>query len=257
MCPPTYYDVVYSINPWMRPDKPVDRKLALAQWENLRDLYLELGHEVRYIDPMPGYPDMVFAANGATVVDGRVLLARFRHEQRAAEADGYDTWFRSAGYTEIHRPMWINEGEGDFLPAGRHILAGCGFRSDQRAHQEAQALFGRPVISLELVDPRLYHLDTALAVLSEDEVMYFPGAFSAHSRALLQQLYPTAIQARQEDALVFGLNAVSDGRHVVLPESATTLAATLADHGFVPVGVDVSELAKAGGAVKCCTLELR
>jgi N-dimethylarginine dimethylaminohydrolase len=257
MCPPTYYDVVYSINPWMRPDKPVERALALAQWESLRDVYAGLGHEIAYIDPIPGYPDMVFAANGATVVDGRVLLARFRHEQRAGEADGYAAWFRAAGYAPVHRPAWVNEGEGDFLSAGRRILAGCGFRSERRAHREARQVFGRPVITLDLVDERFYHLDTCLAVLSDDEIMYYPPAFSTSSRALLDGLYPDAIHAREEDALVFGLNAVSDGRHVVLPEPATKLAAALAGRGFQPIGVDVSELVKAGGAVKCCTLELR
>jgi N-dimethylarginine dimethylaminohydrolase len=200
---------------------------------------------------------MVFAANGATVVNGRVLLAKFRHEQRAGEAAGFDDWFRARGYAEVRHPELVNEGEGDFLVAGRRILAGCGFRSDRHAHDEAQELFGLPVVSLTLVDPRFYHLDTALAVLSDDEIMYFPPAFSPGSRAVLEQLYPDAILATEEDALVFGLNAVSDGRHVVLPEPATALAATLAARDFEPIGVDVSELLKAGGAVKCCTLELR
>jgi N-dimethylarginine dimethylaminohydrolase len=43
----------------------------------------------------------------------------------------------------------------------------------------------------------------------------------------------------------------------VLPAQATSLHAELARHGFEPLGVDVSELLKAGGSVKCCTLELR
>jgi N-dimethylarginine dimethylaminohydrolase len=56
---------------------------------------------------------------------------------------------------------------------------------------------------------------------------------------------------------VLGLNAVSDGRHVVLPEQATGLAAQLAEKGFEPVPVDMSEFRKARGGPKCCTLELR
>lgn len=78
MCRPTYFDVVYSINPWMDPKKPVDTPLAIAQWERLREVYLSLGHTVDTIEPVRGLPDMVFAANGATVVDGRALVARFR-----------------------------------------------------------------------------------------------------------------------------------------------------------------------------------
>jgi N-dimethylarginine dimethylaminohydrolase len=257
MCRPTHFDVTYSINPWMDSDKPVDRALAIAQWERVRDVYTGLGHEVAYIDPLPGYPDMVFAANGATVVDGRVLLARFRHMQRAGEAAAYEAWFTANGYRAVHRPGLINEGEGDLLTIGRRILAGSGFRSEVGAQAEAREHLGVEVVGLTLVDPRFYHLDTALAVLSDEEIMYFPAAFSARSRALLERLYPDAILADEDEARVFGLNAVSDGRHVVLPEPATVLAAALAARGFEPIGVDVSELVKAGGAVKCCTLELR
>jgi N-dimethylarginine dimethylaminohydrolase len=65
MCPPEYFAVEYAINPWMNPDQPVDLALARRQWEQLRSTYLRLGHAVRIIDPVPGLPDMVFAANGS------------------------------------------------------------------------------------------------------------------------------------------------------------------------------------------------
>ena len=74
MCRPTYFAVDYAINPWMDPSAPVDRDRAVAQWETLRRVYLDLGHTVELIDPVPGLPDMVFAANGATVVDGRAMV---------------------------------------------------------------------------------------------------------------------------------------------------------------------------------------
>lgn len=256
MCRPHHFEVAYSINPWMDPAKPVDTELAVTQWERLRALYLELGHRVDLIDPLPGLPDMVYAANGATVVGDRVLGARFRNAERAAEGPAYRDWFRSRGF-EVHDPEHINEGEGDFLVTESWILAGCGFRSAPEGHAEAQEFFGRPVISLELTDPRYYHLDTALAVLDGDEVMYNPEAFSPGSRAVLERLFPGAVLADPVDAEVFGLNAVSDGRHVVLPEAATGLAAKLRECGFEPVGMELSELLKGGGSVKCCTLEVR
>jgi N-dimethylarginine dimethylaminohydrolase len=122
---------------------------------------------------------------------------------------------------------------------------------------EAQEFFGRPVIGLELVDPRYYHLDTALGVLDGDEIMYYPQAFSPGSQAVLRRLFPDALIATEEDAAALGLNAVSDGRHVLLPLAATGLFQPLRDRGFEPIGVDVSELHKAGGSVKCATMELR
>ncbi|GHG73656.1 amidinotransferase [Streptomyces griseocarneus] len=259
MCPPTYFRVTYSINPWMDPGKPVDLPLALAQWEDLRDRYRSLGHTVEELTPRPDLPDMVYAANGATVVDGRVLGARFAHPERWAEAGVHLEWFRSHGYADVREPGHINEGEGDFAVTATWLLAGRGFRSSPLSHPEAQEFFGRPVIGLDLVDPRYYHLDTALCVLddSADELMYYPGAFSPGSRAVLERLFPDALIATEEDAAALGLNAVSDGRHVLLPQAAVGLFGPLRERGFEPVGMDLGELLKGGGSVKCCTQELR
>jgi len=119
------------------------------------------------------------------------------------------------------------------------------------------------VVSLRLIDPRYYHLDTALFVLREAtqetaaQIAYYPGAFSPGSRQVLARLFPDAVLADARDAECLGLNGVSDGRHVVLPVEATGLADRLAAHGFTPVPVHISELRKSGGGPKCCTLEIR
>ncbi|WP_372459175.1 dimethylargininase [Streptomyces huiliensis] len=259
MCPPAHFKVTYSINPWMDPAKPVDLPLALTQWETLRDRYRALGHTVEELEPRPDLPDMVYAANGATVVEGRVLGARFAHPQRAAEAAVHAEWFRSHGYSVVREPEHINEGEGDFAVTDSWLLAGRGFRSSPLSHPEAQEFFGRPVIGLDLIDPRYYHLDTALCVLdaAADEIMYYPGAFSPGSRAVLERLFPDALVADAEDAAALGLNAVSDGRHVLLPQAAVGLFGPLRERGFEPIGMDLGELLKGGGSVKCCTQELR
>jgi N-dimethylarginine dimethylaminohydrolase len=256
MCPPEYFAVQYAINPWMHPDQPADRDLAMLQWQRLRETFLGLGHVVRVIDPLPGLPDMVFAANGATVIDGTALGVRFRHPQRAAEAPAYLSWLAGSGYRAV-APVAVNEGEGDIIFAGQVIFAGHGFRTDPSAGREVERLFRRPVISLRLVDPRFYHLDTALCVLDHDTAAYYPAAFDDASQAALAGHFGELIEAKDEDAEVLGLNAVSDGLHVVLPEQASGLAAQLAGKGFEPAGVDMSEFLKSGGGPKCCTLELR
>jgi N-dimethylarginine dimethylaminohydrolase len=257
MCEPRHFAVTYAINPWMDPSQPVDTELAVRQWRALADTYRRLGHDVLEIEPIESLPDMVFAANGATVAQGRVYGAKFRYAERVPEGPAYLDWFRAAGYTEAHEAQFVNEGEGDLLVAGSRLLAGTGFRTDPAAHVEAGAFLGLPVVTLELVDPRYYHLDTALCVLGPDEIAYFPGAFSPASQAVLRDLYPDAIIATAADAAVLGLNGVSDGFHVVLPIEAVALAATLLARGYQPVPVSLSELRKAGGGPKCCTLELR
>lgn len=257
MCPPEYFAVEYAINPWMNPDRPVDAALAMRQWQRLGEMYTSLGHTVRTIKPEPGLPDMVFAANGATVLDGKVLGSRFKHAERQPEAAAYLRWFREQGYGEVRESAIQNEGEGDIVFAGRAILAGHGFRSDEAVRHELTDLFDLPVTSLRLIDPRFYHLDTALVVLDPETAAYYPAAFDDAARAALAAHFPELIEVKDEDAEVLGLNAISDGRNVVLPEQAVGMRDQLAAAGFRPVGVDLSELLKAGGGPKCCTLELR
>ncbi len=257
MCPPTYFTVGYSINPWMDPRVPVDKERALRQWEMLRQTYRMLGHTVHLIGPVPGLPDMVFAANGGTVIGGRVLGARFRHVERAAEADAYLSWFRANRYRNVREPLVTNEGEGDLICAGRVVLAGHGFRSDLAARADIEELFGLPVVSVRLVDPRFYHLDTALCVVDADTAAYYPGAFDDAGRAAIATQFSDLIEVTGQEAAMLGLNAVSDGHRVVLDAGATALAGELTVRGFEPVPVEMSEFRKAGGGPKCCTLELR
>ncbi len=123
MCPPEYFTVEYAINPWMNPGDPVDLPLAKRQWERLRSTYVSLGHTVHIIDAEPGLPDMVFAANGATVIGGNVLGSRFKHPERHPEGAAYMDWFRRKGYRVVE-PDHVNEGEGDIVFAGETIIAG-------------------------------------------------------------------------------------------------------------------------------------
>jgi N-dimethylarginine dimethylaminohydrolase len=263
MCRPTYFEVSYAINPWMDPEVPVDPKLAMRQWEGLRDTYRRLGHTVSFIEPVRGLPDMVFAANGALVVDGKVLGAQFRNPQRGPEGPAYLRWMEEDDtFAEFATTESVNEGEGDFLDLGDVILAGTASniqyrRTERTAHAEAQEFFGKPVISLTLVDPRFYHLDTAIAVLGDHDVAWYPPAFSPGSCAVLTRMFPDAIMATDHDAVTFGLNAVSDGRRVVIPEESVDMIEALVARGYEPVPVAMSEFRKSGGGPKCCTLELR
>ena len=226
MCRPEHFTVSYRINPWMYPENPTDTSLALSQWNTLYQTYLDLGFQVDLIDPLPGLPDMVYAANGGFVLDGIAYGAKFHHQERGPEGPAYMRWFAENGF-EVVEP------------------------------QEIHDIFGREVVSLQLVNPSYYHLDTALAVIDDHQIAYLPSAFDEYSNGVLKERYPDAIIATEEDAAVLGLNSFSDGHTVVIAERATTFHRDLQERGYNPIGVELSELLLGGGGVKCCTLELR
>ena len=256
MCRPDFFTVSYRINPWMHPEHPTSTQTAVAQWETLHAAYVALGYDVHLIDPIDGLNDMVYAANGGFTLDGRAYGALFTYEQRAAEGPAYMAWLEEAGF-EVHVPRHVNEGEGDLLVAGDTILAGHGFRTTLESHDELREIFDREVVSLRLVDPSFYHLDTAIAILDDANVAYLPQAFDDASRAELQRRYPDAVLVSETDAAVLGLNSFGDGASMVIASRAAGFDRDLQDRGYATVGVDLSELLLGGGGVKCCTLELR
>ncbi len=262
MCRPEHFTVSYRINPWMHPEDPTDTSLAVRQWDVLHRTYLDLGFDVRLIDPIDGLPDMVYAANGGFVLDGIAYGASFTYPERQPEGPAYMDWFRENGF-EVRVPENVNEGEGDFLLVGDVILAGTGFRSASNSHAEIAGIFGREVVTLELVNPSFYHLDTAIAVLDPQpgienpNIAYLPSAFNEAGLAVLRERFPDAILVNEEDASVLGLNSFSDGYNVVIASRAKDFERQLRERGYNPIGVDLSELLLGGGGVKCCTLELR
>jgi N-dimethylarginine dimethylaminohydrolase len=256
MCPPTYFAVRYSINPWMHPAQPVDVLAAIAQWQRLHDTLIALGHHVDVMPADPDLPDMVFTANGGIVIGDRGLVPRFRHAERDAESMHFARTMKDLGLAEVRQARFVNEGEGDFLLTGERILAGTGLRSDPRAVKEVQEYFGRPVVALQLVDPRFYHLDTALARLDADTVAYWPGAFAPQSQDVLRELFPDAILADEREASALALNMVSDGSTVIMTTECDELAERIVERGFAVLRASTSELRRAGGGAKCCVLEL-
>ena len=262
MCKPDFYTVSYRINPWMHPEDPTDTSKAVQQWQSLVDVYEGLGFDISYIDPIDGLPDMVYAANGGFVLDGIAYGAKFQYPERQPEGPAYMEWFAANGLT-VAEPEQTNEGEGDFLLVGNTIFAGTGFRSDSTSHEELAGIYGREVVTLKLVNPNFYHLDTAIAVLDPEpaadgtsNIAYLESAFDEPSLAILRERVPDAIIATEEDASILGLNSYSDGYNVVIASRATTFASQLRAKGYNPIGVDLSELLLGGGGVKCCTLDL-
>jgi N-dimethylarginine dimethylaminohydrolase len=257
MCPPDHYGIEYEINPWMSRSKGSEREVAFRQWQALSQKLQDLGVVVELLIPQPGLPDLVFTANAGLVFQGRFFSSRFRHEVRARETPYFDAWFTANGFTVEHLPEGMYfEGAGDALFCGEALFAGYRIRSDVHGHQWLGKAIGRRVLPLELVNPRFYHLDTCFCPLSPGEAIYFPDAFDAYGRRVLQTHVPRLIPVAEAEAHRFGCNAVAVGRTVVHNAGCPKLADDLRAHGYEPIGLELDEFLKAGGSAKCLTLRL-
>ena len=257
MCAPKFFDIEYEINVWMDSNNPVDTAIAAKQWQNLYNIYEKLGWDIQLIPPVKNLPDMVFTANGALVIDGKVALPTFRAPDRQPETAHFRKWFEEQGYNDFLQPKYDFEGEGDALVWNDIIFAGYPWRSDKPAHLELAEFFGKKIVDVQLADARFYHLDTCLTIVDDQTIALWTKAFTEDTLSTLRKLVPNIIEASDEDALAYGLNAMSDGKNIVLPESARGLIQTYKEKGMTVYPSSISEYQKSGGGVKCLTLELR
>ena len=261
MCSPELYEVNYVINPWMDGNVHASSKSeAGAQWEQLRSAISRFA-SVELMRPQPGSPDMVFTANAGLVRHGVVALSRFLHPERQGEEPHFGKWFGDSGFAVRETPGATPfEGEGDALFEwdGSRLWAGHGVRTLRCTHRWLRDIWDIEVVSLRLVDPRFYHLDTCFCPLFGGYVMYFPKAFDAESLAKIEKRYPKdkRICVDDSDASRFACNAVNVGRVIVLNEVSVELSTQLQDLGFCVVQVPLTEFLKAGGAAKCLVLRL-
>jgi N-dimethylarginine dimethylaminohydrolase len=112
-------------------------------------------------------------------------------------------------------------------------------------------------VSLQLADARFYHLDTALTIVDDKSVALWPGAFTKEALKTIHEIVPNVIEASTEDAMVYGLNAMSDGKDIVLSDKASHLIGLYEERGMTVHKIPISEFQKSGGGVKCLSLELR
>ena len=270
MSPPDFFEVAYAINPWMDPQQwSLDSKRllrdALAGWNALRATYEALGARVLVKPAAKGWPDLVFTANCAVVLDGKAILARYLKSERAGEELHGQRMFeqlKARGEIDaIHRtPEGVYfEGAGDAIydPLRKLMWMGWGQRSSRAAHHTVEQVFGIPALSLELVDPHFYHLDTAFCLLSGGEILYHPAAFTEEGREQIRAIAADRLlEAPQEDASHLAVNAVCIGREIVMCYCSPALRERLEQRGYRVHVVPLGSFNRSGGAAYCLTLKL-
>lgn len=267
MVDPAYFDVLYVINPHMEGNiGQVDKSLARTQWLNLKQTYERLGFDVDVMPGEPGLPDMVFTANQSFPYfnngEPTVVISRMRSKHRQPEVEHFAAWYKARGYRVFRQadPPVHFEGMGDarWHPDRKLLYVGYGYRTDFTAVQRAATHFTCPVVGLELVDPRFYHLDTALSPLDEHTALYVHEAFTEEGVALLQRLFPTLIRVPIDEAAHgFAANGhCPDRKHFIVHRGNTQTNTVLRQQGFEVIEVDTSEFIKSGGSVFCMKMML-
>jgi N-dimethylarginine dimethylaminohydrolase len=271
MCRPDHFAVDYAINPWMNPESWARESKILVnasgrEWAALYRTLTGIGAAIELVPPAPHLPDLVFTANAAVVLDRKAVLARFRHPERRREEEPFASGFRTLqgrGLIDMVTKLpgdLVLEGAGDCVwDRTRNVFwMGYGPRSDRDAASPIKDVFGVDVVSLELADPRFYHLDTALCPLSRGEIMFVPAAFTPEGLAQIRARVAPAdlIEVPMEDACHLAANAVCVDGTVVTSYCGGRLHRRLAERGYQIKVTPLPSFLRSGGAAFCLTLRL-
>ena len=249
-----HFRVDYEINPYMHTGVQPDPAAAVAEHRTIVAAHRAAGRHIEYVPSAAECPDMVFTANAAVVRGDRAVLGSPPPE-RKAELPYFQEWLLEHGYEIIEAPYSFS-GQGDALACGNLLLAGHGQRTDVRMHEVLAEELGYHVVPLRTVSSRWYDLDLAVAVIDAHTVAYCPQALDEPGGRLLRGLGLDVIEVSIEEAASFGLNLISDGVTVTMAGKAPHLAGELRDRGLQVVELDITELAKGGGGVRCTALTL-
>jgi dimethylargininase len=224
----------------------VDVALARRQHEAYRAALAGAGWQVREVDAAEHCPDSVFVEDTVVVCDGVAVISRPGAPERRPEIEGTEKAVREAGLevVRIEAPGTLDG--GDVLQVGTTVYVGRGGRTDDAGVAQLRAVLaarGRTVTPVPL--RAVLHLKSAVTALPDGTLLALPELLDA--TALHEPIRPVDEEA--------GCHVVPLGDDLVLlAASAPRTAALVADLGFTPVVVDISEYEKLEGCVTCLSV---
>jgi N-dimethylarginine dimethylaminohydrolase len=280
-----YFGDDQAINDLMDSNVPVDGAQANAEHQLVAQALQNVGITVKTTPAPTNCQDGVYTANWALVYGGKALMSRLPNTRQPEEKYAYEA-VKKLGIEPVILPESVERfsGQGDALPCGDIVFTQSPFRTTTDAHPYIKSVLGfREVIALQTQPARnfpfgpakvnkitgwpdspTYDIDLAIAVLkfpSENQkglIAYCPAVFKRSSRKILKSFdeVDKIIVSKKEALQAYALNLVSTGSHVVMNSGAPEFKAALETHGLQVTELELPELRKGGGSIRCTTLTL-
>lgn len=262
-----------EINVWMGKRHFINTEEVEKEWRNVLWCVQCCGAKVAFIMSDRAFPDMLFTRNAGLVIpatDGlqkkRVILSSFKYKERQGERKWYRQWFQKNEFEIIELPIGVTfEGGGEAVFWKEKLFFGYGFRASVDAANHLEYALEKAgakanIVSLQLVDERFYHLDTAFMPIrgdgetTKDVLVYYPKAFDRQSQKIIANLPIERLEVTEEDACAFGCNLMALGNNIIMAKGTKELACILRNRGFGVHEMKMDEIKKGGGSVYCMTL---
>jgi hypothetical protein len=259
-----------SDNRYLDLDSTADPERALAQSRALAATLQAHGVDVVTFPGDPEATDGVFPNNVFATVPGRLIVGHMRHAGRRREAERADirAWFRQRGYTltDLSKAPCYAELTGVLVLDRLRRIGFCGMstRVDEAGLEAMHRAFDlRLTLRFDLAAHE-YHTNVVLAVLAGRACVLFPESFAdpAAPAAIARAFPGRTLLLDESEKNAFAGNCIAlTGQHVFMSRTAAdalrrSSRRTLADWGFEIVSVELDEIEKAGGSLRCMLAEI-
>ena len=223
------------------------RTKQAKQWCNLRNSLLAVGVDVI----VPNIPEQsAICADSGIVIDncfianGECVIAEWAQRFYDVHAIVCNDVFAFSGR--------------DVLISGKNIFVGFGFETSLDGKFALDILLEESdfiIKPLELIDPVFPTLDTCLCILSGGQALYYPAAFSQHSKYVLEYMFEERLIAVTDaDAFALVCNSICIGQSFLTSKISFPLRKKLEKLGYNILQHDVSEFLKFGASCKALTI---
>jgi dimethylargininase len=228
---------------------PIDVHVAESQHHGYIQAIKKLGYAVLELPAEKDLPDSVFVEDAAIVLPEVALITRPGADSRKPETESIAVALRH--YRElvsIETPGSLDG--GDVLVLGKNIYVGLSTRSNQTAIDRMNQLLGKYGYHTQGVEMHdCLHLKTAVTRVDDKTLLI-------NRRWVDVENFEGFDLIDVDESEPFGANCLPLGEAIIFPVAFPKTSAKLQAHGYKIEPVIVDELAKAEGAVTCCSLIL-
>ncbi|MGG1699260.1 dimethylarginine dimethylaminohydrolase family protein [Bacillus zhangzhouensis] len=258
LCSPIYMEIKQIINETQKhfARENISQIKAVAQHKQLIQTLKH--HHVRptLLPANDRFPEQVFTRDIGFMIGHTLFVSNMAAPVRQGEEQSLKEWAQAKGWTSVTLTEGTIEG-GDVLVDQTRVFVGTSKRTNPAAiHQLKKELPNHDIFPIHLPS-HILHLDCVMNILSHEEILIYPEAFTKEDLHLLKKHYDL-IEISEQEQFTLGPNVLSIGQKKVisLPINQETNAALTA-HGYTVIEVDFSEIIKSGGSFRCCTLPIQ